>query len=133
MKLPILFQSLDRLQGQERCSKLLQQESQLYALLRALKSEIKNKYEVAADRMDLHVEITKDKEDSKFNEKAATLHGKEISLLQTENWGFMGKAFVLWTPEAPSYGRTHVTVVYFGAYSKPELSALHALAKGLLV
>jgi hypothetical protein len=133
MKLPILFQSLDRLQGQERCSKLLHKESELYALLHALKSEIKSSYEVAADRMDLHIEITKDKEDGSFNEKAASLDGKEISLLQRENWGFMGKAFVLWTPEAPAYGRTHITIVYFGEHPKPALSTLHALTEGLLV
>jgi hypothetical protein len=132
MKLPILFQSLDRIDGKEGKSKLLHNESELYQLLKQLKVEISKHYAHKGDRMDLHIELTKERRDEQFREKAEDMHGKEIDLSNTENWGYINQAFVLWTPEMKGYGRTHATVTFFGNHERPELSKLQSIVAELL-
>lgn len=127
MKLPILFQSLDRIDGKEERSKLIHNESLLYKFLKQLKTEISKQYEHKGDRMDLHIELTKERNDLLFREKAESLHGHEIDLSNLENWDYLGSAFVLWTPEIKTYGRTHATVTFFGDHEQPAISKLHTL------
>ena len=126
--LPILFQSLDRIVGAEGRSKLLAKESQLYQLLTRLKQEIRTRYQIAPDRMDLHIELTKNRRDPDFRQKAETLHQEEVALEVTANWGYMGRAFVLWTPPVAGYGKTHITVAFFGKHPRPPLADLQELA-----
>ena len=73
MKSPILFQSLDRIDGKEGKSKLLHNESELYQVLKQLKVEISKHYAHKGDRMDLHIELTKERRDEKFREKAESM------------------------------------------------------------
>lgn len=132
MKLPILFQSLDRIEGKEGKSKLLHNESELYQFLKQLKAEISKHYAHKGDRMDLHIELTKERRDQQFREKAERMHGVEIDLSKVENWGYLNQAFVLWTPEMKDYGRTHATVTFFGQHARPALSTLQAIVAELL-
>lgn len=126
MKLPILFQSLQRIVGKERRSKLLHNESALYALLHRLKTRINDSFvgQVSEDRMDLHIEITKNPDDEQLEAKTNALHEQIVDLQNPENWGFLHKAFVLWTPEVSGYGKTHITIAYFGNGSVPTLDKL---------
>lgn len=124
MKLPILFQSLDRIDGKEGRSKLLLDSSKLYLLLHALKKEISKEYTVGSDRMDLHIEITKERRDPEFKAKATVINGQIVDLADPKNWGYLGRAFVLWTPESEGYGRTHSTVSFFGNNPRPEVDVL---------
>lgn len=117
--LSIEFESLDRIIGQEGCSKLLTKQSNLYCVLKQFKQVIQNKYQVKPDRMDLHIELSKNRRDPKFREKAESLHLKNINLSDISNWGYLGRAFVLWTPEVADYGRTHITIAFLGDYPKP--------------
>ena len=128
MKLSIEFESLDRIDGQEGRSKLLAKQSALYQTLKRLKEAVKSQYQVKPDRMDLHIEITKERRDPQFREKAESIHLHEVDLSDTNNWDFLGRAFVLWTPEVAGYGRTHITIAFFGNFPKPTLSTLQALA-----
>lgn len=132
MKLPILFQSLDRIEGKEGRSKLLHNESELYQFLKQLKTEISKHYAHKGDRMDLHIELTKNRRDQRFREKAESMHGKEIDLSNSENWGYLNQAFVLFTPDMKDYGQTHATVTFFGEHERAELSKLHAIITEIL-
>lgn len=132
MKLPILFQSLDRIEGKEGKSKLLHNESELYKLLQQLKAEISKHYAHKGDRMDLHIELTKERRDPRFREKAEYMHGIEIDLNNLDNWAYLNQAFVLWTPEMKDYGRTHATVTFFGQHERPALSTLQSIVAKLL-
>ena len=129
MELPILFQSLDRIAGKERRSKLLHTESALYSVLHQIKKIIAQKYVVGNDRMDLHIEITKNPDDTALAAKTAALQGQIIDLNQLENWGYLHQAFVLWTPEVAEYGKTHITVAFFGNHTKPAINDLQSLVK----
>lgn len=133
MTLSIEFESLDRIDGQEGRSKLLAKQSTLYQTLKRVKEAVKSKYQVKPDRMDLHMEITKDRRDPQFREKAASIHLTTIDLSEVNSWGFLGRAFVLWTPEIASYGRTHITIAFFGDFPKPALADLQALVNELLL
>jgi hypothetical protein len=128
MLLPIEFQSLTRLVGVERKSKLLAAESTLYQVLEQLKTAIRQVYEVNPDRMGLHIEISKNPTDAAFDEKAQSLQNQLIDLSNPQNWGYLGKAFVLWTPAANEYGKTHITVVYFGDFTRPTLEVMQNIA-----
>ena len=129
MKLPILFQSLDRINGREGRSKLIHSDSDLYTIIHALKKEISKKHTVGDDRMDLHIEISKERRDPEFRTKAESLHEKVIDLSKDSSWGFLGRAFVIWTPEVADYGKTHMTVSFFGNNAKPSESELIAYAQ----
>ncbi|MCU0447543.1 MAG: hypothetical protein MUE85_21810 [Microscillaceae bacterium] len=131
MLLPIEFQSTTRLAGVERKSKLLAQQSELYQVLEELKTAIRQVYEVNPDRMSLHIEISKNPTDAAFDAKAQSLQNQAISLSNRQSWGYLGKAFVLWTPEVSEYGKTHITIVYFGDFARPTLEIMQdfALAK----
>ncbi len=133
MTYSIELASLDRIDGQEGRSKLLAPQSTLYQTIRRLKEAIKSKYQVKPDRMDLHVEITKDRRDPEFRAKAESIHQQNVDLNHLDNWGFLGRAFVLWTPEVAGYGRTHITVAFFGNFPKPALSTLQALVTEIVV
>jgi hypothetical protein len=132
MNIPILFQSLSRIAGKERRSKLLHNESELYALLHQVKTRIAKRYEVGEDRMDLHIEMTKNPDDSELEAKTKTLQGQNIALTLPENWGYLHRAFVLWTPEVADYGKTHITIAFFGDKPKPELIVLQELVLQVL-
>jgi len=110
MKLLILFQSLEPIIGQEERSKLLAQESDLYQILTQVKAQIQNQYAVKPDRMDLHIEITKLRQDPQFYSKTKNLHQTFVDISESQHWGFLRQAFVLWTPEVVDYGKTHITV-----------------------
>ncbi len=132
MNVPILFQSLDRINGKEGRSKLLHTESRLYKFLKALKAEISEHYAHKGDRMDLHIEITKNRTDARFSAKAESINGIEVDLSDSSNWGYLGRAFVLWTPDVMDYGKTHATVTFFGDHPKPELKTLLTLVEKVL-
>jgi len=132
MKLPILFQSLKPITGQEERSKLLAQESNLYQILAQIKTQIRNRYAVKPDRMDLHIEITKLRQDPEFYFKAKNLHQTFIDISEPQHWGFLRQAFVLWTPEVADYGKTHITLAFFGNYPKPSLSELLKIVEDAL-
>jgi len=127
MTLSIELASLDRIDGQEGRSKLLAKQSALYQAINRLKEAIKSQYQVKPDRMDLHMEITKDRRDPQFRAKAESIHLQTVDLSNLDNWGYLGRAFVLWTPEVADYGHTHITVAFFGDFPKPALATLHAL------
>lgn len=132
MNLPIKFQSLDLIVGKERKSKLLHQDSDLYSVLHQIKQAIKEHYQVGADRMDLHIELTKVKDDPALRTKTESLENQELSLIDQENWGYLGRAFVLWTPEVIDYGKTHITIAFFGNKPKPDVKQLQALVFSIL-
>ncbi len=127
MTFNIEFESPDRIEGKEGRSKLLATQSELYQVLKRLKQAIKTRYEVKPDRMDLHIEVTRQRNDPAFRKKAEEVHQTTIDLSDESNWGFLGKAFVLWTPEVLGYGRTHITIAFFGNYPKPTLDALQQM------
>ena len=129
MVLPIKFQSLDRIDGKEGRSKLIHSDSELYQHLHALKSKIKQEYEVGSDRMDLHIELTKERRDPDFRQKTEQVQDETVDMSANESWGYLGRAFVLWTPETPTYGRTHITIAFFGSFPRPEESVLVELAQ----
>lgn len=132
MTFTIEFESLDRIEGKEGRSKLLATQSELYQVLTRLKQAVKTRYEVKPDRMDLHIEITKQRNDPEFKKKAEEIHQATVDLSNESNWGFLGKAFVLWTPEVPSYGQTHITIAFFGNYPKPALDDLRTMVASII-
>ena len=132
MTLPIVFQSLDRINGKEGRSKLLHTDSQLYQLLHSLKRNISEQFPAKSDRMDLHIEITKQRRDPNFRAKAEQLQNQTVDLADANNWGFLGRAFVLWTPKSEGYGKTHITIAFFGRHPKPDLAVLRNLALQLI-
>lgn len=127
MKVPILFQSMDRIAGKERRSKLIHVDSDLYAKLQALKTLIQDQYAVAPDRMDLHIELTKNPDDPQLGEKTRLLHAQEVDLKNPDNWVYLGRAFVLMTPSVPDYGATHITLAFFGRNPRPALEVMRKL------
>jgi len=133
MTLSIELASLDRIDGQEGRSKLLSKQSALFQAITRLKEAIKSQYQVKPDRMDLHMEITKDRRDPQFRAKAESIHLQTVDLNNPDNWGYLGRAFVLWTPEVAGYGRTHITVAFFGDYPKPALATLHTLINDVVL
>ena len=132
MTVPIVFQSLDRINGKEGRSKLLHTDSQLYQLLHSLKRNISEQFPAKSDRMDLHIEITKQRHDPNFRAKAEQLQNQTVDLADANNWGFLGRAFVLWTPKSEGYGKTHITIAFFGRHPKPDLAVLRNLALQLI-
>jgi len=133
MKLAIKFQSLERIAGKEGKSKLLHHNSTLYQFLHRLKQEISKTHAHKGDRMDVHIELSRDRRDPNFSAKAKVLQGRSVDLADPNNWGYLGRgAFVIWTPNVADYGRTHITVCFFGEHPHPELSSLIKLAQGLL-
>jgi hypothetical protein len=132
MELNIQFQSLDRIEGQEGRSKLIHSDSELYTLLHELKQKISKKYTVGSDRMDLHIEVTTQRRDPKFRQKAEIVHGQSVDLSDASNWGYLGRAFVLWTPEVEDYGRTHMTISFFGNSPRPDVATLTRLIEEFL-
>lgn len=127
MPLAIELESLDRIEGKEGRSKLLATQSELYQVLNKLKQTIRAEYDIKPDRMDLHVEVTKQRNDPDFRKKAESIHQQNIDLANENNWGFLGRAFVLWAPEVEDYGRTHITIAFFGNYPKPTLDTLYQM------
>lgn len=132
MTLAIELESLDRIEGKEGRSKLLANSSELYQVLNRLKQAIKADYEVKPDRMDLHIEITKQRHDPDFRKKSESIHQQTIDLANENNWGFLGRAFVLWTPEVEGYGQTHITIAFFGNYPKPTLDVLQQMISSII-
>ena len=132
MNVPILFQSLDRIDGKEGRSKLLHNESELYKILHRIKAEIQKQYSVGSDRMDLHIEITKKRNDAEFRSKAEGLQEQLVDVKARKSWDFMDKAFVLRTPEVKGYGKTHATVVWFGDFPKPSFDMLYVIVEKVL-
>ena len=128
MKLPIVFQSLDRIVGKEGRSKLLHTDSELYQLLKSVKATINQQFTTKGDRMDLHIEITKERRDPNFRTKAEQLHNQTVDVMNADNWGFLGRAFVLWTPESEGYGKTHITIAFFGNHPRPQVAVLQAIS-----
>lgn len=124
MQLPIIFQSLDRIDGREGRSKLLHSDSKLYSVLHSVKQKISEQYTVGSDRMDLHIELTKNRRDPEFSAKAKSIQDEIIDLSDSSNWGYMGRAFVLSTPAVDGYGKTHITISFFGRNPRPEESVL---------
>lgn len=134
MQLPIQFQSLERIEGKEGKSKLLHSDSLLYQFLHRLKRELSKQYAHQGDRMDLHIELTKARRDPAFSAKAAALQGQLVDLANPQTWGYLGRgAFVVWTPAVADYGRTHITVCFFGEHPHPKLADLIAIAQRLLL
>lgn len=127
MKVPILFQSLDRIAGKERRSKLIHVDSDLYAKLQALKKRVQDQFTVAPDRMDLHIELTKHPDDPQLGEKTRLLQEQEVDLTNPDNWVYLGRAFVLMTPAVPDYGATHITLAFFGRNPRPALAVIRKL------
>jgi len=132
MKLSIVFQSLDRIEGKEGRSKLLKKESQLYVLLHQLKQAIGEQYKVGDDRMDLHIEVSKLRRDPEFRAKAESIHQQEVDLGISDNWMYLGRAFVLKTPEVKEYGETHITIAFFGRHPRPAIEDLCEIAETLI-
>ena len=132
MKFPIVFQSLDRIEGKEGRSKLLHSNSKLYLLLKKLKAAIGENYAVGADRMDLHIEVTKLRRDPDFREKAESIHEQMIDLTIADNWVYMGRAFVLNTPEVSDYGKTHITIAFFGRHLRPAIEDLRDIVRAVI-
>lgn len=127
MTLPILFESLDRIAGKERRSKLLKNDSELYHYLHKIKAKIKAHYPIGSDRMDLHIEITKDPDDGLLRQKTEQLHNQAVDLSKADTWGYLSRAFVVWTPEVAAYGVTHITVAYFAEHPMPTIDEIRAL------
>ena len=125
--LSIQFQSLDRIVGKERRSKLIHKDTELYALLHQVKSLVRDHYTVGADRMDLHIEVTKNPDDSALRTKTESLQDQTIDLSDAQNWGYLGRAFVLWTPAVVDYGKTHITISFFGNNPKPPVEEIQKL------
>ena len=48
-----------------------------------------------------------------FLKNVLQLENNDIDVENNENFGFLGKAFVLFTNEINNYGKTHITIVYF--------------------
>ncbi len=132
MKLPIEFQSLDRIIGKEGRSKLLHQDAKLYSVLHQVKSAITQQHRVGDDRMDLHIEITKERRDPNFRTKAESLQHQTVDLSDSSNWNYLGRAFVLNTPAVENYGQTHITIAFFGRYPKPSVEQLTTIVQNVL-
>ena len=125
--LPIVFQSLDRIVGKERRSKLIHKDTELYALLHHVKSLLRESYTVGNDRMDLHIELTKNPDDPNLRAKTESLQNQIVELSLSSSWGYLGRAFVLWTPEVAEYGKTHITIAFFGNKPKPPIEEIRQL------
>jgi len=106
-----------RIKGKENKSKLLLPDSDLYKFISQYRQNIINTgSNISENRMDLHIEILK-RSDAKnevmFLKNVLQLENNDIDVENNENFGFLGKAFVLFTNEINNYGKTHITIVYF--------------------
>jgi len=101
----------DQIVGQERRSKLLNPESNLYKWLSAAKGRLQTAYPGAIhDRMDFHVEVVKKGEQwsrDLLNERSMELNGTDIR--PSECLESYGKAIALKIPSSDM----HITVAYF--------------------
>eukprot|EP00873_Tetraselmis_striata_P043370 jgi/Tetstr1/463634/TSEL_008496.t2 len=112
-------------------SKLLAADSDLYRCLHAVKGAIRSSgLSPRRERMGLHIEVTTTRvDDATLRDKAESLHGARIDVTDEECFGVLGGAFVLWTPEVPGYGRTHITIAFFGKPDVPDLVTLREIAR----
>lgn len=126
----VCFESLDRISGREGKSKLLAVQSDLYRCLKAVKAEIRaSGLSPCRDRMDLHIEVTTSRDDdSTLRAKAEALQGQLVDVTNPASYGILGGAFVLWTPAVQDYGRTHVTLAFFGKPDLPDAQTLREIA-----
>ena len=130
--LPIRFRSLERIEGKEGKSKLLDQRSQLYRILTDIKRAIRQKSPTAPDRMDLHIELVKSPDDALLRARSEALEGRMIDLLDEVAWGYLGRAFVLRVPEVECVWSPHITVVYFGRHPRPPVGELFAIVRQVM-
>jgi hypothetical protein len=112
-----------RILKQENKSKLFLPESDLYIFLEKYRQNIINysNYSVANKRMDYHIQIlNKDEEHivDLFLKRVKELEGKSIDVFKITNYGYIGNAFVLFTPLLYGYCITHITIAYFNGNSK---------------
>ena len=121
---PIRFLSIDRIESEEGRSKLLHTESRLYQFLTDLKAAIRQRFPTARDRMDLHIELVKTRDDALLRTRTVALDGQTIDLLDEAAWVFLGRAFVLRVPGIEDISAPHITVVYFGGHPRPPLDEL---------
>ena len=131
--LPIRFRSLERIEGKEGKSKLLDQRSQLYRILTDIKRAIRQKSPTAPDRMDLHIELVKSPDDVLLRARTQALEGRTVDLLDEGAWDYFGRAFVLRVPPVEGVRSPHITVVYFGRHRRPPLSELLAIVQQVIV
>jgi len=119
MKLPIeLLEPFRRIPGKEVRSKLIVPNCQLYQFLEQYRNNL-IKYSgrtIAPNRMDYHIEILERYQKNDINTYLARvkfLNNTPINVADIDNFGFLGNAFVLFTPELQYYGKTHITIAYF--------------------
>lgn len=113
----IKFLHPDRIDAQrERCSKLLDPDSELYQALLKLRQGLRETYgETIAHppRMDFHVEVMKWQSSYTEAEMLQRVHQLENQNIQLTLSPFKSKAMVINCPEVEGYGPTHITVAYF--------------------
>ena len=107
-----------RIPRKENKSKLIDPNTELYDFLEKYRQNIiKYSGVVVADKlMDYHIQILNRFESNNiqlFLNRVRYLSQFNIDINDINNYGFVGKAFVLFTPRIPNYGRTHITIAYF--------------------
>lgn len=112
----------------ERCSKLLDPNSALYAKCQELRHRLELAYPdlIADQRMDFHIEVERGYPTSDpaiATARAQTLTGKVVEPIPVA-WK---KAIVLDAPEVEGYGPTHITLGYFEAGQPAPLTEIQAL------
>ena len=128
----IFLEPYRKIPRKENKSKLLEPSSQLYQFVEIYRNNIiKYSGEVVADKLiDLHIQILNRFEAgniTQFLSRVKYLSRFNIDINDVNNYGFMNKAFVLFCPYVPGYGRTHITIAYF-KHKKPDILQLLKLS-----
>lgn len=120
----IFLEPYRKIPYKENKSKLLEPSSQLYKFVEIYRNNIiKYSGKVVANKLiDSHIQILNRFEASNitsFLSRVKYLSRFNIDINDVNNYGFMNKAFVLFCPYIPCYGRTHITIAYF-KHKKPR-------------
>jgi hypothetical protein len=112
------FEPFRRIPGKEIHSKLIDFNSELYQFLKQYRDNIikYSGFSVSRQRMDYHIALINRHERNNivsFLSRVNYLNNQDINLNDINNFGFIGKAFVLFTPEVHGFGKTHITIAYF--------------------
>lgn len=102
------------LEGLERNSKLLLEDSELYKVLECIRTKLKENY-AGVDCRPLHTDLSlgaKNKA-AAVDKRANLIHVMTVDVADKANWGFINsRAFVLNLPEVDGI-KPHITVGYF--------------------
>lgn len=119
MKLNIKFlEPFHRISGKEVRSKLINSESDLYQFLENYRNNLYSYsgHLVSEKRMDFHIELLhryQRNDIENYLKRVNQLENNEIDVSDISNYGFLGNAFVLFTPYIEGYGKTHITIAHF--------------------